>query len=87
MSVEGNEFTMMLLGWILFLLTLQIAIWRDVVRQNLANDDLEYWRSKQAQWQTEKKNMNDLIERLNEVNQQFASMLENVRKAANRFVK
>jgi hypothetical protein len=57
MSVEGSEIMIMLLGWVMFLLTLQIAIWRDVVRQNLAEqrakEDLEYLRSKQAEWQAE----------------------------------
>ena len=63
MSVEGSEFMVMLLGWVMFLLTLQIAIWRDVVRQNLAeqraDDDLEYLRNKQAEWETEKRKMQD----------------------------
>ena len=65
MSVEGSEFMIMLLGWILFLVTLQIAIWRDVVRENLAEtrakEDLEFLRIKQAEWQAEKQDMQDRI--------------------------
>ena len=56
----------MLVGWVLFLLTLQIAIWRDVVRENLAEtrakEDLEFLRSKQAEWQADKQLMQRRIE-------------------------
>jgi cell division protein FtsB len=91
MSVEGSEIMIMLLGWILFLLTLQVAIWRDVVRQNLAekryDEDLEYLRSKQAEWQTEKRNMQDGMNVLTEHNQWLSLRLDDVRRAASGRVK
>ena len=82
---------MMLLGWILFLLTLQIAIWRDVLRENLAEtrakEDLEFLRSKQAEWQAEKKAMQERMVRQHADNWNLATRLENVRRAANGYIK
>jgi cell division protein FtsB len=91
MSVEGSEFMIMLLGWVMFLLTLQIAIWRDVVRQNLAeqraDDDMKYLRDKQAEWETEKRNMQDGLNVLTEHNQWLSKRLDNVRRAVSGSVK
>jgi hypothetical protein len=75
MSVEESEF--MLVGWILFLLTLQIAIWRDVVRQNLAakraDEDLEYLLKR--------------LEQVNDSTQEVRVTLKNVKREADRCTK
>jgi DNA repair exonuclease SbcCD ATPase subunit len=80
MSVDGSEFMITLLGWILFLLTLQIAIWRDVVRQKLtenrAREDVEYLLQKQHEWQADSNNLLSELERLKNVNQELRAGME-----------
>jgi len=91
MSVEGSEIMMMASGWFLFLLTLVIAVWRDIAGQEMgwkrADEDLEFLRNKQAEWQAEKQAMQDRIVVLANDKNWLLTRLENARRSLSGYTK
>ena len=66
---------MSVLGWILFAVTIVVAVWRDIHKQAEAEEayqeDLEYWEAKREEWLAEKRNLEQrmlkLVSRLRDV--------------------
>ena len=77
-TAKGDSELSAILGWVLFALTIAVAVWRDVHQQGEAEkrsaEDARYLLDKQKEWLAEKGN--------SEVrNDNLVRMLVNVRKA------
>lgn len=81
----------MLVGWFLFLLTLLVAAWRDIAGQEMAEkrakEDLEFLRSKQAEWRAEKQAMQDRIDVLASDKNWLLTRFENATRVLSGYTK
>lgn len=54
-----------LLGWVLFAVTIVVAVWRDVRLQGEAekryDDDMRFWEAKREEWITETRRLRSLL--------------------------
>ena len=78
---------MSVLGWVLFAVTIVVAVDRDIRLQAEAEkryyDDLRYWEAKREEWLAEKRNLQKLNEAISQDNFAMRTKLANVRKAIN----